>query len=94
MHYHACSYVEAIGNPAFVVPNFDSLREIATKNGVAIIADNTFGAAGYIAQPLKLGANIIVASATKFIGGHGALTITLSAPTHRLLRHDRCWCYC
>jgi O-acetylhomoserine/O-acetylserine sulfhydrylase len=41
---------------------------------VAIIVDNTFGAGGYIATPLKLGANILVESATKFIGGHGNAT--------------------
>lgn len=42
-----------------------------TQHNVALIVDNTFGAAGYIAAPLKLGAAVVVASATKFIGGHG-----------------------
>ena len=69
---HPCSFAETIGNPAFHIPDFELVASIAKKHGIAFIVDNTFAAAGYIAQPLKLGANIVVESATKFIGGHGA----------------------
>ncbi len=64
-------YVESIGNPRGNVPDFDGLSEIAEKHGIPLIVDNTFGAAGAIAQPIKHGANIVVESATKWIGGHG-----------------------
>jgi len=64
-------YVESIGNPRGNVPDFDGLSEIAEKHGIPLIVDNTFGAAGSIAQPIKHGANIVVESATKWIGGHG-----------------------
>src|SRR5690625_417593 len=64
-------FVESIGNPRGNVPDFDGLAEIAQKHGIPLIVDNTFGAAGAICQPIKHGANIVVESATKWIGGHG-----------------------
>lgn len=64
-------YVESIGNPRGNVPDFEGLSEIAQKHGIPLIVDNTFGAAGAIVQPIKYGANIVVESATKWIGGHG-----------------------
>ncbi len=64
-------YVESIGNPRGNVPDFDGLSELAQKHGIPLIVDNTFGAAGAICQPIKHGANIVVESATKWIGGHG-----------------------
>lgn len=64
-------YVESIGNPSFVVPDFEALGKLAAKHGIPLIVDNTFGAAGYIVRPLEHGANIVVESATKWIGGHG-----------------------
>jgi O-acetylhomoserine (thiol)-lyase len=64
-------YVESIGNPRGNVPDFDGLSELAQKHGIPLIVDNTFGAAGAICQPFKHGANIVVESATKWIGGHG-----------------------
>jgi O-acetylhomoserine (thiol)-lyase len=64
-------YLETIGNPAFNVPDFDAIAVIAKKYDIPLVVDNTFGAAGYLFQPLKHGANIVVASATKWIGGHG-----------------------
>lgn len=64
-------YVETIGNPRFNIPDFERLAAISEKHGVPIVVDNTFGAAGYLFQPLKHGAHIIVESATKWIGGHG-----------------------
>lgn len=64
-------YVETIGNPRGNVPDFEKLSEIAKKHGIALVVDNTFGAAGAISQPIKYGANVVVQSATKWIGGHG-----------------------
>jgi OAH/OAS sulfhydrylase len=64
-------YVESIGNPRGNVPDFENLAEIADKHGIALVVDNTFGAAGAIIQPIKYGANVVVQSATKWIGGHG-----------------------
>jgi O-acetylhomoserine (thiol)-lyase len=64
-------YVETIGNPRFNVPDFESLARVAEEAGVPLVVDNTFGAAGYLARPIDHGANIVVASATKWIGGHG-----------------------
>merc|ERR1712216_446305 len=64
-------YVETVGNPRFSVPDFAKLKAIAQKAGIPLICDNTFGACGYVCQPLKHGADIVVESATKWIGGHG-----------------------
>ncbi len=64
-------YVETIGNPSYVVPDFEALGKVARKHGIPLIVDNTFGAGGYLARPLEHGANVVVASATKWIGGHG-----------------------
>ncbi|MGD8428250.1 MAG: O-acetylhomoserine aminocarboxypropyltransferase/cysteine synthase [Balneolaceae bacterium] len=64
-------YVESIGNPRGNVPDFEGLSKIAQRYGIPLIVDNTFGAAGSICQPIKHGANIVVESATKWIGGHG-----------------------
>ena len=64
-------YVETIGNPRFNVPDFDGLSALAKKHGIPFVVDNTFGAAGYLARPIDHGADIVVASATKWIGGHG-----------------------
>lgn len=64
-------YVETIGNPSFSVPDFEGLARIAHHAGIPLIVDNTFGAVGYLARPFDHGADIIVASATKWIGGHG-----------------------
>ena len=64
-------YVETIGNPRFNIPDFEKLGEIAKKHGIPLIVDNTFGAGGYLFRPLEHGANIVVESATKWIGGHG-----------------------
>lgn len=64
-------YVESIGNPRNNVPDFAGLSALAKKHGIPLIVDNTFGAGGAILQPIKWGANIVVESATKWIGGHG-----------------------
>ena len=64
-------YVESIGNPRFNVPDLEALSKLAHDNGIPLIVDNTFGCAGYICRPIDHGADIVVASATKWIGGHG-----------------------
>ena len=64
-------YVETIGNPRFNVPDFEALAKIAHDNGIPLVVDNTFGCAGYLCRPIEHGADIVVASATKWIGGHG-----------------------
>lgn len=64
-------YLESIGNPGFSVPDFEAFAKLAQKYDLPLIVDNTFGAAGAIVQPIKYGANVVVESATKWIGGHG-----------------------
>jgi O-acetylhomoserine (thiol)-lyase len=64
-------YVENIGNPKFNVPDFEKLAALARKYDLPLIVDNTFGCAGYLCRPIDYGANIVVESATKWIGGHG-----------------------
>ncbi|HEX2868986.1 MAG TPA: O-acetylhomoserine aminocarboxypropyltransferase/cysteine synthase [Ignavibacteriales bacterium] len=64
-------YIETIGNPKLNIPDFEAIAELAHKNGIPLIVDNTFGAGGYLANPISFGADIIVESATKWIGGHG-----------------------
>lgn len=64
-------YLETIGNPRFNVPDLPAFAEVAHGAGVPLVVDNTFGAAGYLARPIDHGADIVVASATKWIGGHG-----------------------
>jgi O-acetylhomoserine/O-acetylserine sulfhydrylase len=64
-------YVETIGNPGFNIPDFDELSKLAVRYGLPFIVDNTFGACGYLCRPIEYGANIVVESATKWIGGHG-----------------------
>ncbi|RMJ23293.1 o-acetylhomoserine [Aspergillus sp. HF37] len=64
-------YVESIGNPRYNVPDFEAVAAVAHENGVPLIVDNTFGAGGYFVRPIDHGADIVVHSATKWIGGHG-----------------------
>lgn len=64
-------YLETIGNPAFNIPDFEKISALAKKYDLPLVVDNTFGAGGYIFKPLQHGANIVVESATKWIGGHG-----------------------
>ncbi len=64
-------YIETIGNPRLNIPDFEAIAKIAHDNGIPLIVDNTFGAGGYLVRPFEHGADIIVHSATKWIGGHG-----------------------
>ena len=63
-------YLETLGNPNSDIPDIDAISEIARKHGLPVVVDNTFGTP-YLIRPLEHGANIVVHSATKFIGGHG-----------------------
>lgn len=64
-------YVESIGNPRFNVPDFEALATLAHEAGIPLIVDNTFGCCGYVCRPIDHGADVVVQSATKWIGGHG-----------------------
>lgn len=64
-------YVESIGNPRFNVADLPALAKVAHDAGIPLVVDNTFGAAGYLCRPIDHGADIVVSSATKWIGGHG-----------------------
>ncbi|UZD23183.1 O-acetylhomoserine aminocarboxypropyltransferase/cysteine synthase family protein [Algoriphagus halophytocola] len=64
-------YLETIGNPEFNIPDFEAIAAVAQKHDIPLVVDNTFGAGGYLCQPIKHGANIVTSSATKWIGGHG-----------------------
>ena len=64
-------YLETIGNPRYNVPDFEAIVKVAHEKGVPVIVDNTFGAGGYFARPFDHGADIVVESLTKWIGGHG-----------------------
>ncbi len=64
-------YLETIGNPGFRIPDLDAFADLASRYGIPLIVDNTFGACGYLCRPIDHGANIVTESATKWIGGHG-----------------------
>lgn len=64
-------YLETIGNPGFNIPDFDAIIALAKKYDIPVVVDNTFGAGGFLFRPIEHGANVVVASATKWIGGHG-----------------------
>ncbi len=64
-------YLETIGNPEYSVPDFEAFAKLAGKYQIPLVVDNTFGAGGYICQPIRYGANVVLHSATKWIGGHG-----------------------
>lgn len=63
-------YLETLGNPNSDIPDIDAIAEIAHKHGIPLVVDNTFGTP-YLIRPIEHGADIVVHSATKFIGGHG-----------------------
>lgn len=63
-------YLESIGNPGINIPDLAAVAQIAHENGIPLIVDNTF-ATPYLLRPVEYGADIVVHSATKFIGGHG-----------------------
>ena len=63
-------YIETLGNPNSDIPDIDALAELVHRHGIPLIADNTFGTP-YLIRPIEHGADIVVHSATKFLGGHG-----------------------
>ena len=64
-------YLETIGNPRFNIPDFEGFAKLAQRYNIPLVVDNTFGTAGYLFRPIEHGANVVVESATKWIGGHG-----------------------
>ena len=70
-------YLETLGNPNSDIPDIDAIAEIAHKHGLPVVVDNTFGTP-YLIRPIEHGADIVVHSATKFIGGHGNHLVALS----------------
>jgi len=64
-------YLETIGNPRLNIPDFEKFAALAKEYDLPLIVDNTFAGGGYLFRPLEHGANIVVESATKWIGGHG-----------------------
>lgn len=64
-------YIETIGNPKYNVPDFEKITKLAHEHGIPVVVDNTFGAGGFLVNPIAHGADIVVHSATKWIGGHG-----------------------
>ncbi len=64
-------YLETIGNPGLNIPDFDEIAALAKKYDIPFVVDNTFAGAGYLFRPIEHGADIVVESATKWIGGHG-----------------------
>lgn len=64
-------YLETIGNPSYNVPDFEKFAALSKKHDLPLIVDNTFGCGGALFRPLEHGANVVVESATKWIGGHG-----------------------
>jgi len=75
-------YVESIGNPRYNVAPIPELAEVAHKHGIPLIVDNTFGIGGWLVRPIEHGADIVVASATKWIGVRSS---TLQCPDLRML---------
>ncbi len=64
-------FLENLGNPAFNVPDYEPIVEMARRKGICVMVDNTFGIAGYLFRPIEWGANVAIHSATKWICGHG-----------------------
>ena len=64
-------YLETIGNPRLNIPDFEKFAALAKDYDLPLIVDNTFGAAGYLFRPIEWGANVVVESTTKWVGGHG-----------------------
>ena len=66
-------YLESLSNPSLFIPDFEGITAAAASVGVAVFVDNTFGMGGYLFRPLEYGAAAVLHSATKWIGGHGAV---------------------
>ncbi len=66
-----CIFIETLGNPNLSIPDIEAIATVSAKHGIPLVIDNTFGGGGYICRPIDWGANVVVHSATKWIGGHG-----------------------
>jgi len=64
-------YLESMGNPRYNVPDFEKVAAVAKKHNIPFVVDNTLGACGALIRPIDHGADVVVQSATKWIGGHG-----------------------
>eukprot|EP01134_Creolimax_fragrantissima_P002327 CFRG2327T1 len=64
-------FIETIANPSYAVPDFEAISAVCKRLELPLVVDNTFGMCGYVCRPLKFGADIVVESCTKWIGGHG-----------------------
>lgn len=64
-------FIENLANPAFSIPDFEPIVEMARRHGICVMVDNTFGMGGYLFRPLDWGVNVSIHSATKWICGHG-----------------------
>ncbi|KAH7116328.1 Cys/Met metabolism PLP-dependent enzyme-domain-containing protein [Dactylonectria macrodidyma] len=64
-------YIETMGHPNFDIPDIEAISKVCRRKGVPLIVENTFGAGGYFCQPIKHGADIVIHSASKWLGGHG-----------------------
>jgi O-acetylhomoserine/O-acetylserine sulfhydrylase len=64
-------YIESVSNPELIIPDIEALANLAHKYEIPLVVDNTFGAGGFLVRPIDHGADIVTASATKWIGGHG-----------------------
>ena len=64
-------FLENIGNPAFNIPDYEPIVEMARRRGICVMVDNTFGMGGYLFRPIEWGCNVSIHSATKWICGHG-----------------------
>ncbi len=77
-------YLESLGNPAINIPDFEAIAEIAHKNGLPVIVDNTFSTP-YIQTPIDLGADIVIHSATKYLNGHGDVIAGMAVGTKEFI---------
>ena len=64
-------FIESMSNPTCVVPDIEGIARVAHKHGIPLVVDNTFGACGYLCNPIEWGADIVIEAATKWINGHG-----------------------
>jgi cystathionine beta-lyase/cystathionine gamma-synthase len=84
----AACYVETIGNPTLAVPDLEAVAAACRRNGTPLVVDNTF-ASPYLCTPLRFGADVVVHSTTKYIGGHADVTGGVAAGREDLLREVR-----
>jgi methionine-gamma-lyase len=83
-------YVETIGNPSLPVADLEALARTCRSNGTRLVVDNTF-ASPYLCNPLAMGADVVVHSSTKYIGGHSDLTGGLAVGSAELIEDIREW---